>query len=105
MQQNNLLIYQTEDGALALKGDCSQETIWASQKQIAQIFNVTSQNITMHLKNIFSSQELEEQATCKEFLQVQQEGKRSIKRKINITILVLVMVYLKIKSLTNEMEE
>ena len=54
------------------------ETIWASQKQIAQIFCVTPQNITIHLKNIFNSGELKEESTCKESLQVQKEGNRSI---------------------------
>ncbi len=78
----NLTIYQAENGAIELKADSMAETIWASQKQIAQIFDVTPQNITIHLKQIFSDNELEEKATCKESLQVQKEGDREVKRNI-----------------------
>jgi len=52
------------------------ETIWATQKEMSQIFGVTPQNITIHLKNIFATGELVEKATCKESLQVQTEGSR-----------------------------
>lgn len=48
---------------------------------MAELFQTTSQNITIHLKNIFEEGELEERATCKDFLQVQKEGNREVKRK------------------------
>jgi len=48
---------------------------------MAELFQTTSQNITIHLKNIFEEKELEERATCKYFLQVQKEGAREVKRK------------------------
>ena len=91
--QNKLALYQSKDGALELKTDADNETIWANQKQIAQIFEVTPQNITIHLKNIFSSGELDEKSTCKESLQVQREGKREVKRKIkeyNLDVLIFI---------------
>jgi hypothetical protein len=50
---------------IELKADSNVETIWASQKQIAQVFDVTPQNITTHLKQIFTNGELEEKSTCK----------------------------------------
>ncbi len=50
------------------------------QAAIAKMYNTTPQNITMHIKNIYEDGELEEEATCKEFLQVQTEGTRQIKR-------------------------
>jgi len=50
------------------------ENIWLTQRRIAELFDVTPQNIATHFKNIFESGELEEKATCKEFLQVQKEG-------------------------------
>jgi len=82
MGQNDLVIYQNSNGAIDLKLDAKAETIWASQAQLALIFNVTPQNITQHLKTIYEDDELNQSATCKEFLQVQLEGKRKISRKI-----------------------
>jgi hypothetical protein len=77
-----LAIYQAKNGAIELKSDSSLETLWASQKQIAQIFEVTPQNITIHLKQIFADGELIEKSTCKESLQVQKEGNRNVKRQV-----------------------
>jgi len=57
------------------------ETLWLTQKQIAELFENTTQNITLHLKNIFNDCELNEKRTCKDFLQVQKEGTREVKRK------------------------
>jgi len=77
-----VIIYQTKSGALELRKDIGNETMWATQAQIAQLFDVTPQNITLHLNNIFKDRELNIQATCKESLQVQIEGKRRIERSI-----------------------
>jgi hypothetical protein len=55
--------------------------VWMSQAAIAKMYNTTTQNITMHIKDIYQDGELEETATCKEFLQVQTEGTKQIKRK------------------------
>jgi hypothetical protein len=82
MDQNDLVIYQNSNGAIDLKLDAKAETIWASQAQLALIFNVTPQNITQHLKTIYEDDELNQSTTCKQFLQVQIEGKRKISRKI-----------------------
>lgn len=79
--KKEVIIYQGKSGAIELKGDFRHETIWASQAQIAKMFNTTPQNITLHLKNIYKEKELQETATCKEFLQVQKEGKREVKRQ------------------------
>lgn len=78
----NLAIYQNENGAIELKTDSSVETIWASQKQIAQIFNVNSQAITKHIKNIYQEKELLEDPTCSKMEQVQKEGSREVRRDI-----------------------
>jgi hypothetical protein len=58
----NLVIYQAKNGAIELKADSNVEAIWASQKQIAQVFDVTPQNITIQLKQIFTTGELEEKS-------------------------------------------
>ncbi|TGL18570.1 hydroxyacid dehydrogenase [Leptospira bourretii] len=79
-QSSQILIYQTADGKTKLEVRLEEETVWLTQKKIADLFQTTPQNITLHLKNIFSEGELLESATCKDFLQVQIEGKRSVER-------------------------
>lgn len=81
-KKKELVIYQAKNGAIELRGDFSRDTVWATQAQIAQIFGVTPQNITLHLKKIYREGELSAKATCKESLQVQIEGNRQIKRKV-----------------------
>jgi prophage maintenance system killer protein len=81
---SGVVIYQTKSGAIELKGDFNKETIWATQAQIAGLFGVTPQNVTLHLNNIFKDEELNFKATCKDSLQVQIEGKREIKRTVRL---------------------
>ena len=81
LMKNKIVIYQAKNGAIELKEDVSAETLWATQAQIAQIFDTTPQNITIHLKNIFKDNELLQSSTCKESLQVQKEGRRTVQRK------------------------
>lgn len=81
-QQQELVIFKGAKGQVKLKGDFRNETIWATQADIASIFDVTPQNITLHLKNIYKEKELLENSTCKESLQVQKEGNRTISRKV-----------------------
>jgi len=83
-QKNKVIIYQAKNGAIELRGDFSHETVWATQSQIAQLFDVTPQNITLHLNNIFTDKELNSKATCKNFLQVQIEGGRQVKRNVKL---------------------
>jgi prophage maintenance system killer protein len=82
MKNNKPIIYQTKSGAIELRGDTQNETIWATQAEIAHVFGVTPQNITMHIRNIYKDKELQELATCKEYLQVRHEGSRVVKRKV-----------------------
>lgn len=78
--RSEFLIYRTEDGRTRLQVRLESETVWLSQADMAQLFQTTSQNITLHLKNIFQEGELDEAATCKDFLQVQTEGGRQVQR-------------------------
>ena len=80
-KENNFILYTTPEGAVKLSVLLQGETIWLTQRAMSVIFDTTPQNITIHLKNIFESDELEEGATCKEFLQVQMEGGREVSRK------------------------
>lgn len=82
LHTKGIVVYQAKSGAIELRGDFRHDTIWATQAQIADIFDTTPQNITLHLKNVFAEGELEEKTTCKEFLQVQKEGDRSVKRSL-----------------------
>lgn len=82
MEQNSeILIYQSSTGNIKIDVRLDNESVWLTQKLMAELFRVKPQNITMHIKNIYEEGELDEKATCKDCLQVQKEGKREIKRK------------------------
>lgn len=80
-KENSFILYTTSEGAVKLSVLLQDETIWLTQKAMGILFDTTPQNITIHLKNIFESGELEEVSTCKEYLQVQMEGRREVSRK------------------------
>ncbi|MCF8373613.1 MAG: virulence RhuM family protein [Bacteroidales bacterium] len=79
--KSELLLYQADDGSTKIDVRLQDETVWMTQKNLAELFQTTPQNITIHLRNIYSEGELVELATCKDFLQVQKEGKRMIERR------------------------
>ncbi|MDN3402567.1 MULTISPECIES: virulence protein RhuM/Fic/DOC family protein [unclassified Pseudoalteromonas] len=79
---NELEIYQNEDGSLQLAVALQHESLWLSQLQLAQLFNTSTDNISLHLKNIYQSGELDENATTEDYSVVRQEGKRQVKRKL-----------------------
>lgn len=83
MEENRsqIVIYQTKNGETKLDVRFQDETVWLTQKLMAELFQTSVPNINMHLKNIFEEGELEENRTIKEFLIVQQEGNREVKRK------------------------
>jgi len=81
MKNNSqIIIYTTEKGETKLEVRLENETVWLTQKLMAELFQTTPQNITIHLKNIFEEGELNEAATCKDFLQVGKEGGRMVER-------------------------
>ena len=81
MENNSqIIIYQTENGQTKLEVRLENETVWLTQKLMAELFQTTPQNITIHLKNIYDEGELSESATCKDFLQVRKEGERTVER-------------------------
>jgi len=79
---SEMVLYQTEDGQTRIQCRFEDGTIWLTQAQIAELFQTTPQNITLHLKAVFAEGELEEQSTCKEYLQVRQEGERPVTRRL-----------------------
>lgn len=75
-----ILIYR--DGALKLQVRLDGQTVWLTQAGMAELYQTTPQNITIHIKGIYDEEELEEGATCKEFLQVRPEGGRQVQRSL-----------------------
>ncbi|MCD4746876.1 MAG: hypothetical protein K8R58_11315 [Bacteroidales bacterium] len=81
MTNSQIIIYQTEDGETKLDVRLQDETVWLTQKLMAELFQTTIPNINMHLTSIFEEGELVEISTIKDFLIVQKEGNREVKRK------------------------
>ena len=77
-----LLIYQNEKGDTKIDVYFADESIWMTQSAIAELYQTTPQNITQHIKNIYTDQELQELGTCKNYLQVRDEGGRSVRRDV-----------------------
>jgi hypothetical protein len=80
--ESNIIIYSSPNGDTKVNVMYEGDTVWLTQKRMAELFGVTPQNITIHLKSIYESVELLEAATCKKFLQVQKEGDRTVTREL-----------------------
>ena len=80
---NKIIIYNTEDGQTKIDVHLENETVWLSQKQMGELFGCTLENVIFHLRNIYDSGELAEIPTTKDYLVVQKEGNRSVKREIH----------------------
>ncbi|MHA8067121.1 virulence RhuM family protein [Aquirufa sp. ROCK2-A2] len=82
MNNSQIIIYQTESGQIKIDVRLENETVWLTQKSMAELFQTSVPNINMHLKNIFEEGELNLEATIKEFLIVRKEGNREVNRNI-----------------------
>ena len=80
-QKSEIIIYKSPFGDIKIDVRLENETVWLTQKLMADLFQTTVPNINMHLKSIYEESELEEKATIKDFLIVQTEGNREINRK------------------------
>ena len=80
--ENKLILYKDESGKVSVNVRFADEDVWLTQKQLAEIYATTQQNIAQHITNIYSDEELDE-ATHKKFLLVQNEGTRQVKRNID----------------------
>ena len=81
--KNEILIYEDKDGITKVNVTFTDDDIWLTQSQLAEIYKTSRENITMHISNIYKDNELPKDSTCKKFLQVQNEGSRSVKRNID----------------------
>jgi hypothetical protein len=75
------LIYQTADGRIQIAAQVQADTLWLTQQQMAQLFQTTQQNISLHLQNVYDEVELQPEASHKDFLSVRQEGSRQVSRQ------------------------
>ena len=99
MQEINEIILYQPDQSISLEVRLEDETVWLTQAQMAELFQTTPQNITIHIRSIYREGELEEVGTCKEHLQVRQEGRRSVRRQQKFYNLdVIISVGYRVKS-------
>lgn len=82
MEKNEIVLFESRDGAVTLTVPVRDESVWLTRMQMADLFDVTPQNITIHLKKVYAAGELEREATSKDFLLVQTEGGRQITRSV-----------------------
>lgn len=91
--ESNFIIYKTEDGNVAVDVILKDETIWITKKGMAELFECSTDNIGLHLKNIYSDKELSKEATTEDFSVVRIEGNRNVKRQIefyNLDVIIAV---------------
>lgn len=79
---SQLILYRTQDGQTRIQCRFENENVWLTQASLAELFETTPQNITQHLRAIYAEAELQESATCKQYLQVRLEGGRQIQRSL-----------------------
>jgi len=87
--EQNILLYQNADGTIKLDVHLQDESVWVTQEQMALLFGKGRSTVAEHIKNVYKEGELEQNSTCRKFRQVRNEGKRSITREIDHTILML----------------
>jgi hypothetical protein len=98
--KGEIVVYQSDDGHIRLEVRLQDETVWLTQQLIAELFQTTVPNISMHIRNIFEEGELTPEATIKKFLTVRREGSRNVQRKLEFYNLdMIISVGYRVKSL------
>jgi hypothetical protein len=77
-----VLVYEASDGDVRVEVKLDRDTVWLTQRQMAELFDTSADNVGLHLKNIFADNELEEAATTEDFSVVQEEGNRRVRRQV-----------------------
>lgn len=97
--ENQIEIYQADDGSAQINVQLEQDTVWLTQAQMAELFGKGRTTITEHIQNVFSENELVQEATCRKFRQVRTEGNRTIEREIDhYNLDVIISVGYRVKS-------
>jgi hypothetical protein len=100
-RSREFLIYRSDDGEIRVECRLEDETLWLTQQLMAELFQTTKQNISLHIQNIYDEGELSPGATVKKSLTVRQEGNRDVKRKLELYNLdMIISVGYRVKSLT-----
>ena len=99
MEEQKIIIYQSEDGQTQINVRLENETVWLTQAQMVELFQTTKQNVSLHVGNVFKEGELDQESTVKEYLTVQNEGKRVVSRNVKYYNLdVIISVGYRVKS-------
>jgi len=89
--ENAIILYQAENGKIRVEVQFDGETVWLSQALMAELYETTPQNVTQHIREIYADGECDEEATCKQSLQVLQEGGRQVRRTIKLYNLAMIL--------------
>lgn len=84
------MLYQADDGKTRLEVRMDKETVWLSQNQMAELFQTTKQNVSLHIKNVFSEGELSEDSVVKDYLTTASDGKNYQTRYFNLDVIISV---------------
>lgn len=99
LNKGEIIIYETKDGETSIDVRMEEETVWLTQAQMVDLFQTTKQNVSLHINNVYKENELEEYSTVKEYLTVQNEGRRLIRRNVKYYNLdVIISVGYRVKS-------
>ena len=82
MPRGEVLVYEAPDGGVRVEVKLDRDTVWLTQRQMADLFDTSTDNVGLHLKNVFADSELEEAGTTEDFSVVQSEGKRRVRREV-----------------------
>lgn len=82
MNNGNIIVYQGDDGSLHIDVKLEDDTVWLTQKQMAELYQTSRSNVVEHIKNIYADGELDENSTCRKFRQVRIEGNREVTRNM-----------------------
>ena len=80
--RGEVLVYEAPDGGVRVEVKLDRDTVWLTQRQMADLFDTSTDNVGLHLKNVFADSELEEAGTTEDFSVVQSEGKRRVRREV-----------------------
>ena len=99
MRLGEIVIYQPDDKSIQIEVRIEEDTVWLTQSQLVELFDSTKQNISLHINNIYREGELDHSSTVKEYLTVQTEGSRKVRRKItSYNLDVIISVGYRVKS-------
>jgi len=91
LPDNQIAFYQTPDGSVNIEVLFAEENIWLTQKKMAELFDCSTDNVSLHLKNIYQENEIDQESTIEEFSVVQKEGDREVSRKVTFYSLEVII--------------